>query len=136
MRAWMIAGATMLTLVVGSQAAEARAGRGFGGLFSMRAQAASRPVAPHVAPVVVTSGHKPAPFITSGQVAVATAAGTTLPVVSAETLPPGDPPAQPGTAEPLRPRPVQEARALRPPCAPERRVGRVGLDGTGFCLIN
>ena len=136
MQTWMVAGATMLTLVIGSQAAEARAGRGFGRLFSMRAQAASRPVAPRAGPIAGTSGYKPALFITPGQVAVATAAGAALPALATEPPPPRQPTAQPVPTEPLRLGPVQEARALHPPCAPERRVGRVGADGSGFCLIN
>jgi len=142
MRTWMVAGATTLMLVVGSQAAEARAGRGFGRLFSGRTHTTYRPAVPNpsretrIEPRAGMPGSGSALVVTPGRVASAAAAGAVVPAWSAETSPTGERVAQPARSELPGLHPMQEARVLRPPCAPERTVGRVGSDGTGFCLIN
>lgn len=141
MRTWMVAGATTLVLIVGGQAAEARAGRGFGRLFSGRVYATPRPTAQtlsreaRVEPRAGMLGYRPTLVVSPGRIASATAAGAVLPALAAETPAIAKPVGQPARAEPPKPR-VQEARAPRPPCAPERMVGRVESDGDGFCLIN
>ena len=142
MRTWVVAGATTLILVVGSQAAEARAGRGLGRLFSGRVHATPRPVAPNLSrdariePKAGMPGYKPTLVITPGRVASASAVGTVLPVLATEAPANTKPAGQPARVEPSKPDHVREAQALRPTCAPERLVGRVESDGDGFCLIN
>ena len=142
MRTWVVAGATTLILVVGSPAAEARAGRGLGRLFSGRVHVTPRPAAPNLSrealiePRAGMPGYGPTLVITPGRVASATAAGTVLPVLVAEAPATTKPAGRPVHGEPPKPDRVREAQALRPTCAPERLVGRVGSNGDGFCLIN
>jgi hypothetical protein len=138
MRAWILVGA--LFLVVGGQPAEARAGRGLGRMFSGQIHTSYRPARTSLTRVEVGPGtfsSLPAPAPTSGRVAAATAVSAAVASASTEDMPrPGEPATQPVRAEPARRPPVQVARAPRPSCAPERSVGGVSGEGTGFCIIN
>ena len=142
MRTWMLAGATTLILAIGSQAAEARGGRGFGRLFSGHSHTSHRPIATtqpggvRSEPKASTLSYQPTVVITPGRVASATAAGVALPALSLETPPVSRPITRPDPVEAVNPPAVQEARVLRPPCAPDRTVGGSGYEGTGFCLLN
>jgi hypothetical protein len=142
MRVWMVAAATTLVLAIGSQTAEARGGRGVGRLFSGHSHTTYRSVAQNqlsgarVEPRGGTLSYQPALSITPGRMASATAVSTALPASSAEMPSTGEFITQPARSEPLGPKPVQEAVALRSSCAPHKRVGGLGDEGTGFCLIN
>ena len=142
MRAWMVAGSTTLVLAIGGQTAEARGGRGFGRLFSGHSSTIYRPVAPNqlsglrAEPRGGTMRYQPALSITPGRMASATTVSTVVPASSAETPSTSGTIAQPAQPKPLELKPVREAAALRSPCAPQRRVGGLGDEGTGFCLIN
>jgi hypothetical protein len=140
MRAWMLAGA--LVLVVGGQPAEARAGRGLGRLFSgpphtsYRPAAAARTSLTRVEVGPGTFSSLPALAPNSGRVAAATAASAVVASASTEMPRRSEPAAQPVRPEAARQPPVEVARATRPSCAPERSVGGVSGEGTGFCVIN
>jgi hypothetical protein len=142
MRAWMVAGATTLVVTLGSQAADARAGRGFGRLFSgysrptHRTAAPSPSTGPRSEPRVATLSYRPAVDIAPRPVPSSAAVGAVMPAPSGVTVaissPPGSSARPEAAGDPL----IQEARAVRPSCAPGRTVGGSGQDGTGFCLLN
>ncbi|QGY04593.1 hypothetical protein MMSR116_23795 [Methylobacterium mesophilicum SR1.6/6] len=142
MRTWMVAGAAILALTVGSDAAQARGGRGFARLFSghshtsYRSAALNQPSRVHAEPRAGILGYRPALVLAPKPVAPVVAASAALPASSAETLVPDVPAAPPTHVETSPPAPIREARALRPSCAPGRMVGGSGSEGTGFCLIN
>ncbi|MGU3537719.1 hypothetical protein [Methylobacterium sp. A54F] len=140
MRTWIVAGVAVLALAGGSQEAEARGGRGFGRLFSGHVRTVDRPTVPGLSRAgrpearTGTLRAEPALILTPGRTAAAAGAGAGVPALTAEAVPAGEPAARPARAE--TPRPVQEARAVYPPCASDRRVGGLGQEATGFCLIN
>ena len=146
MRAWLVMSAVAVVFAGSIEAVEAR-GRGFGRLFSGRAPTPYRPIAsspaaglrPEATQATKLS-YQPAIAITPGRT-TAVAAATAVPVAAATELRLSDEP----VAAPLRsvpssvappPQQVREARAVLPPCAPERLVGGLGETMSGFCLIN
>ena len=137
MRTWLVIGAAALALAGGIQGAEAR-GRGFGRVFSGRAPTPYRPVAAPAAarPEMPRSSrlvYQPALSITPARAAGAAA----VPVAAAAGLRLSDEPGSTAPRPVLDPPPrVQEARAVAPPCAPERRIGGLKDPGAGFCLVN
>jgi hypothetical protein len=142
MRTWMVAGATILALTVGNEAAQARAGRGFARLFSGPSHTSYRSAALNQSsrvpsePRTGAPGYRPALVLAPKPVGPVVAASAALPASAAEAPVPNVPVAQPTRVETPPPDPIREARALRPPCAAGRMVGGSGSEGTGFCLIN
>lgn len=148
MRTWMAVGASILVMVVGSQAAQARGGRGFARLFSGHAHPSYRSVALNQSsgansePKAGILSYRPALVLAPGPAASVVAPSAALPAISAEApapserIAPIEPVAQPVREETPRLEPVREVRAHRPSCAPGRTVGGSGNEGTGFCLIN